>query len=123
MEKLGTYQIVKGDNLYIVLQFEEPADGETPAVAFDLSVYDEIVCEFREGPADYTPLLLQTQLSTGEITLSGDDNDTLLITIPGSTTENFTEGTFHYDIRFIIDEYVETLLSGIIDVTSNISQI
>lgn len=123
MEELETYAIRRGDNLYLVLTFEEPGEGEAPATAFDLSVYDNIICEFREGPAQHTPLVHRATLADADIVISGAGNNIMVIELPANTTNEFGPGTYHYDIRFVLGDQVESLLGGIVNVTSNISEI
>jgi hypothetical protein len=117
-QQLSTIEIKRGETYNIVLTFTEDADP-TP-LPIDLSIYDNIKADFREGPAEYSTLVFSKELGDG-ITISGDDDNILTISISSADTELMQEGNYYFDIRFTAGAAVSIEVEGIFNVTQNIT--
>jgi hypothetical protein len=122
--KLYPEKITRGDTFSFLLSFFEEVPGTPPAppteVAFDLSVYDEIILNVRETD-QYSPLVFEKKLSTGGIIVQGTGSNELAINVTTAESQRFGSGIYYYDVRFIVGNSVKTLLQSSISVTSNIS--
>jgi hypothetical protein len=119
MATLADINIVRGDTCDIVLTFNTDA---TPAVPVDLTYYTAIKSDIRDEPGEWGNLIVSKELTAG-ITISGENDNILTIALSSDDTLLFEEGIYFIDIRFSTAESVETLLSGRVNVTYNITQI
>lgn len=125
--QLETYTITRGNPFNILLRFEEPgtpAVGETPAgdpTPVDLSIYDNIRCDIREKASFTSRLIVRKELGDG-VTISGIDNDSLLIEFTANNSELFDEGSYYYDITFYVGSNPFTDLKGEILINVNITE-
>jgi hypothetical protein len=125
--QLETYTITRGNPFNILLRFEKPgtpAVGETPAgdpTPEPLSIYDNIRADIRERASYTSRLIFRKELGDG-ITVSGDDNDNLLIEVSAEDSALFDDGTYYYDIVFYVGSNPFTQLKGGILITLNISE-
>ena len=138
--------LIKGDTFKQALTFTKLVDDVTEPI--DLSVYTDIRMDVRDAPSQSATKFITVSLGNG-ITISGDDNNILLIEIPSTETEKLIttfnqfdvnsvnrssatlqnsrklqEYSYYYrDIRFIIGSDISTKLNGKLLVLNNITEI
>lgn len=111
--QLEKINLVRGDELVLVLTFTEDE------VAYPLSTYTNIVCDFRERQSEASNLIASCEISDGILI----DENTITLTLDSDETKSFDEGIYHYDLRFLIGDVVETHLYGQIEITQNTTAI
>ena len=67
------------------------------------------------------PTLWTGDTTGGEIVVSGTDNNTVTVTIPATNTAQFPMGALVYDVEFTEGAQVVTYLTGVIDVTREVT--
>ncbi len=116
--RLDSKLITKGDTFKEVFSFFDEDDNP-----INLTTYNEIKMDIRSGLSARSELIYSASLGTGEIIISGTNNNILEITIPSSETVVWKRGDYNRDVRFIDDDTVDTLLWGIIKIRENITDL
>ncbi len=147
MLNIGTLpdrELVRGDTFTLTLTFNKNIDGVITPI--DLTVYDDIKIEVRNNPNRDADKFITVSLNDG-VVVSGNDNNTLIITMSKDQTDTLVTNTnqfvpnnstyttptlqsrrirqeFSYyfmDIRFVIGQVVSTKLNGRLIVINNIT--
>lgn len=113
-ETLEPYNITRGEDVNIVLAFQE---GESYV---DLSTFTNIKSDFREGKDQSANLVFSKSLGSC-ITVSGTGNKDMTIALSRENTLLFEQGTYYFDIFFYVGAVATTWIEGTIIVSPNIT--
>jgi len=117
MDKIGVlnFKLIRGNNkIYNLAFFETLPDGTD--VPIDLTTYDEIKMEVKTKKTIDSPIIITYTVGSG-LTISGDDNNILSVDFDRNFI-NTNSIQYYYDILFEKDLIFQTLIGGVINITS-----
>ena len=109
-------QVITRGNTY-----KESYTVTSNGLPYDFSQYTSIKMDIRKDKDNKSALLHSISLENG-IDIEGNDNNTLIITIPANVTKEWAKSIYHRDIKFYNSNGEEyTYFDGIIQVLNNIT--
>jgi tRNA threonylcarbamoyladenosine modification (KEOPS) complex Pcc1 subunit len=114
---LNTKNIIKGDTFTELFIFTD-ASG-TP---YDLTIYDDIAMDIRRTPNERGDAVASLKLNDG-ITIDGSVGNRLVIRVSAEDTNGMRSGIHYRDVRVVLGDSVNTILSGQLVVYDNITKI
>lgn len=112
--KLNKYYITQGDTYSETFLFNDEDDNK-----IDLTLYDEIEMDIRQGADSNRTLLYSASLTSGEFSVTNVNE--LNVLISNTITEDWKGGTYYRDIKFTKGTTVDTYVYGEIIVREKIT--
>jgi len=107
------------DNRRLIFTSEDGSGNEVP---HDLTAYDDILMQAKARPAYSAKVLVDWSLGDG-LKITGTDDNILKVDFTWSRVQALTPvRNYYYDIRFVIDGEVDTLLKGKIQPQNSVTK-